>query len=44
MKLDLVGVDEATTARLDDALEELLGVISQEEVLDLLFSSFCIGK
>jgi tRNA modification GTPase len=26
------------------ALEELLGVVEVEEVLDVLFSSFCVGK
>lgn len=26
------------------ALEELLGIVDREEVLDVLFSSFCVGK
>ena len=26
------------------ALEELLGVVTNEDVLDALFSSFCVGK
>jgi tRNA U34 5-carboxymethylaminomethyl modifying GTPase MnmE/TrmE len=26
------------------ALEELLGVVDTEDVLDVLFSGFCVGK
>lgn len=26
------------------ALEELLAIVDQEDVLDVLFSSFCVGK
>ncbi len=28
----------------EPALEELLGVVETEDVLDVVFSSFCIGK
>jgi tRNA modification GTPase len=28
----------------ETALEELLGVVSREEVLDRLFGDFCVGK
>ncbi len=38
---------EIAAAHLQDAvlaLEELLGVVTNEDVLDALFSGFCVGK
>jgi tRNA modification GTPase len=39
-----VAVASAQLRPAETALEELLGLISTDEILDRVFSEFCIGK
>ena len=42
-RLDL-GIITNELENIESSLEELIGIINKDEVLDSIFSNFCIGK
>ena len=42
--LEVIGILSSLSNRLGSSLDQLVGIVSPQEVLDHIFTNFCIGK